>query len=149
MLPLHYPDSCIFLELVSEDKESKKELAQTYLYNIDRKYKVIVSSLTYGEISMALMKTIKEDKNREMAFHKLNDILKWLDLCSPQFEDFELALELRRIHYKIEPADALHLATAMNNNVQNFITLGERGLADNEIVKKFCKERGIKIEAIG
>ncbi|MBI2105837.1 PIN domain-containing protein [Candidatus Woesearchaeota archaeon] len=126
MLLLHYPDSCIFLELFSKEKENKKQQAQAYLYDINRKYKAIISNLTYGEISRGLVKIIPKETERAMAFHKINDILENIEITSPQFDDFELALELRKIYYKLEPADALHLAMAINKGAKIFSTLGER-----------------------
>ncbi len=118
MLPLHYPDSCIFIELFSNEKENKKQLVRTYLYNVGRKYDVIVSNLTYGEIYRALMKMFDKDQEREMAFHKINDVLRQIDICSSQFEDYELSLKFKDVDYKLEPSDALHLAMAINNKSQ-------------------------------
>jgi len=148
MLPLHYPDSCIFLELFSKEKENKKQRAQSYLYDINRKYKAIISNLCHAEIFRGLVKIIPEETERSLAFHKINDLLENLETVYPQFDDFELALELKKIYYKIEPADALHLAMAINRKATIFSTFGEKELAENEVVKKFCKERRLKIEVI-
>lgn len=148
MVPLHYPDACIFLELFSKEKGNKKQLAQAYIYDINRKYQAMSSNLCNAEIFRGLVKIILEETERALAFHKINDIMKDLEFTSPQFLDFELALELRKVYYKIEPADALHLAMAMNNKAQVFATFGERELANNEEIKKFCKERGLKIEVL-
>ena len=98
---------------------------------------------------VAKIDVFKEDRKREIAFHKMNDVLKDLVPCSPQFEDFELALELRKIDYNIEPADALHLAIAMNKKAHVFVTFGERELVSNERIKQFCKEKSLKIESLG
>ena len=149
MLPLQYPDSCVFIELFSNEKKSKKQLAQTYIYNIDKKYNVIISNLTCGEVYRSLMKMFDKDQEREMAFHKVNDILKHVEICSSQFEDYELALELKKIDYKLEPADALHLAMAINRKSQAFITIGERELVNNERIIEFCKGKNLKIESLG
>ena len=148
MIPLHYPDACIFLELFSKEKGNKKQLAQSYIYDIKRKYQAVVSNLCSAEIFRGLVKIIPKETERALAFHKINDILENLETISPQFEDFELALELRKVYYKLEPADALHLAMAMNKKASVFSTFGEKELAENEIIKNFCKERGLKIEVI-
>jgi|SRR3989344_4423539 len=149
MLPLQYPDSCVFIELFSNEKKSRKQIAQAYIYDIDRKYNVVISNLTCGEIYRSLMKMFDKDQEREMAFHKINDILRQVDICSSQFEDYELSLELKNVDYKLEPADALHLAMAINRKSQAFITLGERELVANEKVVEFCKRKGLKIESLG
>lgn len=147
MMPLHYTDSCIFLELFSNVKGNKSRLVRAYLYDIGRKYSVMISNLNLGEISKELNK-IEKDADRTMAFHKINDIVKTIEISSPQFADYTLALELKSVYYKLEPADALHLAMAINNKASIFTTLGEKELANNEQVKEFCKKKGLRIEVI-
>ena len=147
MIPLHYTDSCIFLELFSNVKGNKSGVVKAYLYDIGRKYNIMISNLNLGEISRELNK-IENDADRVMAFHKINDIIKNIEISSPQFVDYILALELRRVYYKIEPADALHLAMAISNKASIFATLGEKELANNERVKEFCEKKGLKIKII-
>ncbi len=146
---MQYPDSCVLIELFSNEKKNKKQIAQSYVYDIGRKHNIIVSNLTCGEIYRALMKMFDNDQEREMAFHKVNDILKHVDICSSQFEDYELSLKLRNVDYKLEPADALHLAIAINRKSQAFITLEERELVNNERIKEVCRSHGLKIESLG
>ncbi len=147
MISLHYTDSCIFLELFSNVRGNKSRVVRAYLYDVGRKYNIMISNLNLGEISKELNK-IEKDADRVMAFHKINDMIKTIEISSPQFADYALALELRRVYYKIEPADALHLAMAINNKAGIFATLGEKELANNEKVKEFCKKKGLMIKVI-
>ena len=80
----------------------------------------------------------KQIKNLELSFDKLKeDLLKPFQLASPQFEDYGLALELNKIDHNLEPADALHIAMAINNKAKFFVTLGEKDLISNEKFVKF------------
>ena len=91
----------------------------------------------------------KKDKLSEDSFFNISQHLKNFKIVYPKFEDYQLALELRSLYYNLEPADALHLAMAVTNKVQVFMTLGERKLVDNPILEKFCRERGLKIKILG
>ena len=147
MIPSHYADSCIFLELFSEKRGNKARLCRAYIYDIDKKYKVIISSLTLGEI-LKFLSGLEGDMERVMAFHKINDIIKNAEVTSPQFEDYKIAQELHNIDYKIEPSDALHVAIAINKKAKVFATLGERELAENGRIVDYCKKRDLTIESL-
>lgn len=148
MIPLHHPDSCIFFEVFSISKEKLRQMAQKYLYDVDKKWRAMISSLTLGEITGGILE-IPEYKDREDSIFKISQHLEKFNIVYPQFQDYQLALELKNIHHHLEPADALHLAIAMNNKAQVFLTLGERKLITNPKLEEFCRERGLKIKILG
>ena len=149
MIPLHYTDSCIFLEVFSKARNNKSNECQSYLYNVGRSHNGIISILSLGEISKSYLMEFKQIKNLELSFDKLKeDLLKPFQLASPQFEDYGLALELNKIDHNLEPADALHIAMAINNKAKFFVTLGEKDLISNEKFVKFCKDKGLKFRPL-
>ena len=147
MIPLHYVDSCIFFEVFSISEERLRQMAQKYFYDIDKKWHAIISSLTLGEITEGILK-LPEQKDKEGALFNIDQHLEKFDIFYPQFQDYELSLELRKIHYHLEPADALHLAMAINNKAQFFVTLGERELINNEKIKEFCRNKGLRFKTL-
>lgn len=148
MIPLHYVDSCIFFEIFSISKEKLRQMARKYFYDINKAHQGIVSSLSLGEITDGLLE-LPTQKDSEDSFFNISQHLKNFRVIYPKFEDYQLTLELRSYDYKLEPADALHLAIAINNKSQVFMTLGERELIDNPRLEKFCRERGLKIKILG
>jgi len=148
MIPLHYTDSCIFFEVFSISKEKLRQMARKYFYDVNKEHQGVVSSLSLGEITDGLLE-LPLQKDREDSFFNISQHLKNFKIVYPKFEDYQLALELRSLYYNLEPADALHLAMAVTNKVQVFMTLGERKLVDNPILEKFCRERGLKIKILG
>lgn len=148
MLPIHYPDSCTFFEMFTIARVKTKELAQSYFYDVNRKHEAIVSNLTLGEVVKGLSELSNEEQ-KKLSFLRIDDVLKMVKLTSPQFQDYSLALELKEIDYKLEPADALHLAMAINNKAQIFMTMGERDLANNPNLTEFLREKGPKINILG
>ncbi|MBU2639354.1 MAG: PIN domain-containing protein [Nanoarchaeota archaeon] len=149
MLPLHYTDSCIFLEVFSKERNNKSNECQSYLYNIGKSHKGIISILSLGEISKSFLMEFKEVKSLELSFEKLKeDLFKPFQLTSSQFEDYKLSLELRKIHNHLEPADSLHIAMAINNKAKFFVTLGEKDLINNQKFREFCKNKGLKFKTL-
>jgi len=149
MIPLHYTDSCIFLEVFSNEKGNKSNECQSYLYNIGRSYEGVISILSLGEISKSFLMEFKQIKNLELSFDKLKEnLLKQFQLTSSGFEDYQLSLELKKIDYKLEPADSLHIAMAINNKAKFFVTLGEKDLINNDKLVKFCREKGLKFKSL-
>jgi len=149
MIPSHYVDSCILLEVFSKEKGNKSNECQSYLYNVGRSYEGIVSILSLGEISKSFLMEFKPTKNLELSFDKLKEnLLKPFQLTSSNFEDYQLSLELKKIDYKLEPADSLHIAMAINNKAKFFITLGEKDLINNNKLVKFCREKGLRFKPL-
>ena len=149
MIPLHYPDSCIFFEMFEIGNKITKQYARAYFYDTNDKLQAIISTLTFGEITKGLLEL--EERKRSLSLENINDhaFKKMINITSPQFEDYKLALELKEIDYKLEPADALHLAMAINNKAQIFMTMGERDLANNPNLTEFLREKGLKINILG
>lgn len=148
MIPLHYVDSCIFLEVFSKEKNNKSNECRSYLYNVEKSHKGMVSILSLGEISKSFLMELKQTKNLELSFDKLEELLKPFQLTSAKFEDYNLVSELKKVDYNLEPADALHIAIAVNNEVKFFITLGEKKLIDNSKLVEFCRNKGLKFKAL-
>ncbi len=150
MISLNYPDSCLFFGVFSGVKprlKRQRELSGAYFYGINKEHEDLVSTLTLGEVMMGLSE-IPGEENKKLSFLNMGDLWKQMEVTSPQFEDCKLALELKEIDYNLEPADALHLAMAINKKANFFITLGERNLASNPKIEEFCKTRGLKIRVL-
>ena len=103
-----------------------------------------ISFLVLGEITDAIFKKVIPEK-RNLVFYKLAERLKTIDIKSFNQETFKIALELTELDYNLnnEPADALHLAIAITNNANRFITLEDRKF--NQTLRNNLKQRGLKI----
>lgn len=55
----------------------------------------------------------------------------------------EIALELQGLDYKLEPADALHIATAIVDRADRFVTLEGKKHLDR--IQNYCNKKGLAI----
>lgn len=139
-----YIDSNVIIEVLTEAEY--QNLCKGYLYSLVRYGTSIgfVSLLALGEITNFVLKNVVQEK-RSLAFYKVSESLEPLDLKGFNDQTFRIALELMELDYKLmnEPADALHLATAISNNANRFITLEDKKF--NPTLRDFLKQRGLKV----
>ena len=82
---------------------------------------------------------IENEILRHDAFSFLMDLLdsRKITFYSPQFKAFRIIGEISHIDRTIEPADALHIATAIEDNAKIFVTFDENLINNHLIQKKF------------
>ncbi|MFQ6121194.1 MAG: PIN domain-containing protein [Methanosarcinales archaeon] len=88
-----------------------------------------LTNLSIHHIDACVMtETILEQEVKERAFAFFDDLRskRKIKIYSPQFLAFEIALKINKIDTRIEPADALHLACAIENSANAFITIDEK-----------------------
>lgn len=143
----HHIDSCVITEIVVRNPKRRrrkiKGICEQYLYNLAPGYGFI-SILAYGELHKALLK-IENEWERDLSIQNVNYKFKKkeIDFRSPNFEAMKIALELQELDYKLEPADALHIATAIVDGADRFVTLEEKKHLDR--VQNYCNEKGLVI----
>ncbi len=139
-----YIDSNIIIEVLFEGKN--KEICREYLYSLMkyRDIKGLVSFLALGEITKTILK-IEDLYKRNLAFDKLFDILSTTEFTGFDESAFGIALELINIDYRLkdEPADAFHLAIAINKAMNRFITMENRKFSKN--LREYLKVKGMNI----
>ena len=127
METIDYIDANIIVEVLLEGRN--KDVCSEYLYSLIKyeDIKGLVSFLALGEITKAILK-IKDLYKRNLAFDRLVNILSTTEFTGFDEKAFDIALELINIDYRLrdEPADAFHLAVAINKNMDRFVTFEDK-----------------------
>lgn len=141
-LPVHHIDACIVTELLLDQEE--KIPCKRYLNKVGYNYQGKISFNVLGEITKNLLIEIDESWIKEQAFIMLDDLIykRRIDFYSPQCTAFNIALEINRLDTRIEPADALHVACAIEDKANAFVTIDTTLLRSKKIKEKF----GLKIK---
>ncbi len=93
------------------------------------------------------MYKVRESQSK---LNALETVKHWLengiDLCSPQFEAFQIALELKEVMgWGAEPMDMLHIATAIEKKARRFVTLEENILQREAFIQTVKDRYDLKI----
>jgi predicted nucleic acid-binding protein len=142
-------DTSVIVELYTSKPTSKKTLdsCKRYLYRVlTKKQTARISMVNLGELKHFILHRISEDAVKI----KVIDNLKfWLDkgveFCSPQWDAFKVALELKELARGLEPMDMLHIATAIEKGAKRFVTIEKSILEMKPFVEKVKNEYGLKI----
>ncbi len=90
--------------------------------------------------------TIQEDSDKLRVLEELKNWLEdGIELCSPQWGAFRLALELEALDYGLEPLDVLHIATAIEKGASRFVTLEGSILKKERFIEEVRAKYGLKI----
>ncbi|MBW2984906.1 PIN domain-containing protein [Candidatus Woesearchaeota archaeon] len=137
LIPSHHIDGSVLSEILVKGNDFRN--CEQYICKTGSKYhRGTISIFALGEIIKAVHKRIEDTVKRELAITRLLAILSERNIrfISPQFEDMKLALCIRKILKEIEPADALHLACAINKKANVFVTLDGYLWENREIIQK-------------
>lgn len=101
------------------------------MYSVGRKRKGHISIPALGEIFKTILH-IENDQEKLTTLVKILDSIKTCDITinSPQKEAYQLAVDIMSFDSHIEPADALRLAEASQEQAR-LVTL-DRKLVDNQ-----------------
>ncbi|MDP3732905.1 MAG: PIN domain-containing protein, partial [Candidatus Daviesbacteria bacterium] len=126
-------DSSVICEILTDKPKSNpsREKCREYLYKVLTQKKARMTLLNLGELNKVILYKITERNDKLKAIDTVKD---WLDggveLCSPQYKAFEIALELKVRDWHLEPLDMLHIATAIEKKAKRFVTI------EDSILKK-------------
>lgn len=140
-LPLCHIDASIILEILLKGKFEHE--CKSFLNRVGYKYRGVLSVPVLGEVDKGIFK-IESVVEREIARDFVDKLImkRRISIFSSTYETYSIALKIREINSFIKSMDALHIACAIVDKADTFITL------DNELVKskEIEKEFGIKIK---
>lgn len=130
-MPSHHIDTSIFIGSFLEDEEFKDE-CKNYLDKVGYRYRGHLSVSVTGELFVILTERISEQSEREFFFTFFDNLVRKRRIAyiSPNFDVYQKIAEVRAVCYDLEPLDALHLATAIVQGADTFVTL-DRGLIND------------------
>lgn len=149
-LPLHQVDSCViveqFIKHVKKKDRKQKRCCDKYIQNVGLKYRVKVSIPAFGEICKTILAKVPSEFDRGTAFINLGFLLKAkkINFSSPNKDAYENAIKIINFDTRIEHADALRYAEAIQSGAEMFVTL-ESTLSEN---KKLQTHFGVKIKSL-
>ncbi len=137
-LPSHYIDTSVILGAFLEDEEFRDE-CKNYLNRVGYKYRGFLPVSVTGEVFMIVNGRVDKELDRELFFAFFDKLIRKrkIEFIGADFEVYGKVQEIRDIHYKIEPLDALHLATAITHKANVFVTLDRKLLHNQKIENKF------------
>lgn len=116
---MNYLDSNIFIYAINND-DSNGETCRKILTDValDR-IKAFTSCLTWDEI----VHIVKKEKNREISIIEGNKFLSFPNLIILKIDKSVISFAQRLIiNYSLDPRDAIHVATALSNNIHQIIS---------------------------
>lgn len=136
-LPLHHIDACVFFELIKEGEDAKT--CKRYLNKVGNTYRGKIAIHSFGEVMMGVRLKITDRLLREEASSFIMDLLdsRKIGFYSPQFRAFRIVDEINHLDSRVEVADALHIATAIEEKADVFVTLDENLINNHAIQNKF------------
>ncbi len=140
-LPLHHIDTNILIESFEETKFGV--ISSNYLNKIGYNYRGRISLSALGEFLLIVLRDYVSVE-RELTIRKLYDLLgkRKITFLTPTKTTFNIATKVMELDFRIEPTDALHYATAVQENAKSFVTL-DKILLENYIIEN---EFGVKIK---
>jgi predicted nucleic acid-binding protein len=140
--PLHAVDTCVLLESMAETVLGNE--CSNYLNRTGQKYRVVLSSSAIGEYFLITFRESKEFRDRDIAFTFLHRLINnhKIGFAVGNFEMRKIMEKLRELDHRISGMDAEHLACAITNSAQSFVTIDTVLLEDKEKIKQ---EFGVQI----
>ncbi|PKP58729.1 MAG: hypothetical protein CVT88_06815 [Candidatus Altiarchaeales archaeon HGW-Altiarchaeales-1] len=136
-LPLHHIDACVILEALIKHKGY--EDCENYLNRVGYKYIGDLSIFALGEIVMTSIRKFEKEmeyNESSLIIARLIDKRK-IGFSSPQFKTYDIVKKIKAIESRVEPMDALNLATAITENADVFVTLDGTLLENKKLEKEF------------
>lgn len=122
-LPVHFIDTSVILGAFSEEEEFYEE-CKSYLNRVGYKCRGFLSTSVIGEIFMIIEKW-EDSLDRYLFFDFFDRIIfrRKIDFVPSRFETFDTIKQIRNLDYFVEPLDSEHLAAAISENAEIFVTL--------------------------
>lgn len=129
-------------------KQSSLALIQGKLYSFNEKYTSITSIGVIGETGLLInekITLIKEiEKNRKIAEETISNFFGKCKRVGLTKETIQLCNEILSMDSRINPLDALHIATAISEKCRNFLFI-DYELARSSVLNKFAKDHGLNL----
>lgn len=126
-----YWDSCNFISLISEDEATRADVCQHILEDAENgSVEIVISTLTIAEVIRpkgAVILTIDQEESISSFF--LHKYILTYDVTRAIAES---ARKLSRQH-RLKPRDAIHLATALEADVDVFQTWNTRDFGNLDV----------------
>lgn len=141
-LPLHFIDTGVFVEALKDTKLGNQ--CSDYLNRIGYKYRGVMPLSVLGEYALITYRDIKDWEGREIMFSFVGRIVNKCDIKykTLDFDSNNNIEKLREIDGRIEFTDAQHLASAIGDKADSFVTF-DKTLLDN--AQEIEKSLGVRI----
>ena len=137
ILPLHHIDTNILVEALKDTKLGNQ--CVDYLNRVGYNYRGVLSVSVLGEYSMITYENLKEITDLEVAFDFVARLVKRrkVTFCGTSFECYSIISKIKEGDTHIEPADALHIAAAIIDKANAFVTFDSALLNSRKIESEF------------
>ncbi len=133
-------------------KDKSMAILKGVLVDFKERFKPVISLSVLGELSLVLKDKKFLQKDLSERKEKMDQTLKpFFNECEKvglKKETIKLCSKiLTEIDERLEPLDALHIATAIIEKCNTFIFI-DQGLKNNERIRKFVKDNGIYLTSL-
>ncbi len=138
-------DASILCEIFVEKSErAVKEDCEAYLYKIvPGKHKITIPAL--GEVFTTIIDEPFDWQKRSLTIEKVKDIVDKVDLYFPKKKAFKIAIVLDNKFYGFDFADLLHVASAIEDCADRFITIDNALLSNMKFLEFIKLKSGLRI----
>ena len=136
-LPKHYPDNDVLIEALTDTKLGNQ--CGEYLNRLGYKYRGFLSLSVLGEYNLIVFRDSKTDEDVDYALRFLYDMIKRKKIAfgCPKVSTYEIIGRMRQVETRLESLDALHLATAVDNGANVFVTFDKTLMNSKRLEKEF------------
>ena len=132
---MHYIDANVFIyPVLYEEKNLKAKNSKRILLSIERgELSAYTSTLTWDEVVWIISKTLGRDQAIDQGKKLLGFLnLQWIDVDDNVLSQAQALLT----KYNLHPRDSIHIASAIDRKIENFISDD----ADIDLVKEIKRE---------
>ena len=132
---MHYIDANVFIyPVLYEEKNLKAKNSKRILLSIERgELSAYTSTLTWDEVVWTIRKTLGRDQAIDQGKKLLGFLnLQWIDVDDNVLSQAQALLT----KYNLHPRDSIHIASAIDRKIENFISDD----ADIDRVKEIKRE---------
>jgi len=136
-LPLHHIDTSVLIEAQKDTKLG--DACADYLNRVGYKYRGVVSSSVLGEFLLVTLRDMPKPEDRELAIKILEDFIQKRSIvyATPAMKAYHIAVRIAELDPRVENADALHYAVAVQENASTFVTLDTALIGHKTLEKEF------------
>lgn len=117
------------------------------LERLDKLYKGHISIAVLGELFFILLDNVNKGKIDFRVLEEINEkYIKKAKTIEIKPTTLKLAHDISE-NFRVEPFDALHIATAIDNKISIFFTIDEK-IFENEKLTEYSKKEGTTIKLI-
>jgi len=132
---MHYIDANVFIyPVLYEEQNLKAKNSKRILLSIERgELSAYTSTLTWDEVVWTIRKTLGRDQAIDQGKKLLGFLnLQWIDVDDNVLSQAQALLT----KYNLHPRDSIHIASAIDRKIENFISDD----ADIDLVKEIKRE---------